>query len=364
MRRWELGITAAWVLVCWGSTAAAQPSETPPPAPVAEAIEAPPVAAAPETAPEVPGSVPADPTAPPAPADPVTSAPVPAPEPAPAPPPAALPPVAPAPPAPSAAAQLAAPQAAPAASPAGPPSEPKDARDEDPMNGFGIGPKLGVMMPLAFARTDRYRVLKYDVTPSAVSVDRSVPVTADTQTERGGDVLFSVAVPINLGDGHGIALDLEPTMAFCMSCDESRGDYTYLGVYGGLALRFQPADPFYMSIGAGLRPGVALHDGVEFSAQGELRVPFTFTYYVHHAVGLVFEIAPGFGGYVDLLTDDAAEASMQADYAQGVANERSVSVPVVGDVPYAQVTPVSGSADAVEFGFGMSLDLSIGMRFP
>jgi hypothetical protein len=234
--------------------------------------------------------------------------------------------------------------------------------ERDPMNTLGIGVKTGFLIPMAFARTDRRIGVKYDAEPMAMGVGlgRSVPVADTLQSSRGADVLYALALPINLGDGHGVALDLEPTIAFCVSCDETRGDYTWLGVYGGLAVRFQPADPFYMSIGAGLRPGIALLDATKIATQGELRVPVTLTYYVHESVGIVFEIALGYGGYFDLFDDERAEAAVIRNHAVGTAEGRTLT----GGIPYANATPVVDGGDAAEFAFGASLDFMLGVRFP
>jgi hypothetical protein len=252
-----------------------------------------------------------------------------------------------------------------------PPPVPKEGEGEeegpDPMYGIGIGVKVGFIFPMLFARTKAREALSYDAQPTVMGIQTpAVPVTDTTTVSRGGDALFSLAVPIFLGDGHGVAFDIEPTLAFCTSCDSTivgsrtRGDYTYLGVYGGITIRFQATDELYGSVGFGLRPGLAFVDGMKVSSQGEFRVPIQFTYYLHESVGLLAELAPGFGGYADIYDDATTEAAVARSWAAGVAEMKTVT----GGIPYSDAPPVADTGTAVAFGFGASLDFSVGVRFP
>lgn len=162
------------------------------------------------------------------------------------------------------------------------------------------------------------------------------------QPSRGAP---AVMANLYLGDGFGLAFDIEGYMAF--------EDQITFGGYLGPAFRFH-IKRMYFSIGAGLRVGYlrdrTLPNG-ELLTQGlDLygRFPLTLTYYVADGLGLVFEFGFGWGG------TGAKFGNVSPDPA------------LLGGLPPDLVMQAAAQADSVGFQFAGTgtFDGSIGLRFP
>jgi len=146
-----------------------------------------------------------------------------------------------------------------------------------------------------------------------------------TEARRGVHLSF----PIQLG-GEGVGFRLEPYLTFAPSA-------TAYGVYTGPTFEFQVAEPLYLGFGFGLKAAWVKADDWQYAADLYGRIPVRVTLYPVDDFAIVIEGAFGAG-------------------ASGYISEPT-------NITLPDGTVIARKQN-VQFGFGRTWDLSIGVRFP
>jgi len=135
--------------------------------------------------------------------------------------------------------------------------------EDDPMNSFGFGPRVGLIG------------MAQKVATSAGTVDNEFSFG------------YVLSLPLMFGDGHGFAFDMDPYFA-------GIGDLNHLGMGFSFGARFQLSGPMYLGFGAGPRFAGIFFDGGGGIFAG-IRVPIDFTMYFGDMLAVVGGLGLGFG---------------------------------------------------------------------
>lgn len=201
--------------------------------------------------------------------------------------------------------------------------------DATPMNGFGIGLKLGVAgMGAGELQLD------------AMGED----VMGRVGTRRG----MYVSLPIHVG-GDGFGWVFEPFLAKASLSHQvtdssgfvsgnSDSDLMAYGMYTGPSVNIQVVRPLYLGIGAGIKLAYVTSPSFEYAGDAYGRVPLSATYYLANQVALVAELGLGYG----------------------VSAYLNKPQPVVDSV----TRTVENEGGDIQFGKALAWDCSIGVRLP
>jgi hypothetical protein len=203
-----------------------------------------------------------------------------------------------------------------------------------PMGPFALGLRVGV------ARVGTGDVQNPTYVSNAKNLDQDALRAAGLIGSGGCDIVdarchtearrgLHLAVPIQLG-GEGVGFRLEPFLTLAPTA-------TAYGVYIGPTFEFQVANPLYLGFGFGLKAAWVRADDWRYAADLYGRIPVHATVYVTDNLALVLEFAFGAGasGYI--------------------SDPQNIKLPDGTIIARKQ---------NVQFGFGRTWDVSVGIRFP